>query len=181
MPTELDMPRPPALRNLQRGILLGIALVIMVTLSTLIAVRLLRGPRSPVLTRSDLEQAWETWQARGPSSYEIEISVTGIQAATYRVQIQDGQLVEASRNGTPLPSRPRHATWSVPGMFDTIRADLANQEAFQAGNTSKPQLSLRAEFDTRLGVPRRYQRMEQRSRASNSIVTWEVTKFEIDE
>lgn len=132
---------------------------------------------TPKLTRDRFEAAKLKWEQAAPKNYNIEIKVTGLQAATYNVQVRRGDVVSASRNGTPLPRRHGFATWSVPGMFSTIGHDVEQVQAIQDGS-AKPgasRLELRGEFDCKFGYPQHYYRYEWKTR---NEVSWDVTEFE---
>jgi hypothetical protein len=95
------------------------------------------------------------------------------------VSVRDGQVTAATRDGSPLTQRRTQDTWSVPGMFDTMRVDLENIEKRTQGkaDTSTPHVRARVEFDTRLGYPKRFVRIEETKRDGNFEVYWEVTKL----
>lgn len=154
----IELDRPPAgaesLARYQRGWLRIVAALGGILLGVLtIAVWKVRRP-IPDLTPEVYEQAMERWDSRGPSSYLVEIEVSGRQPATYRVVIQNGEAIEATRNGQPLKQRRTMTTWSVPGMFETISSDLENW-AKHASGTANPRDAkgrplLRSEFRVRL-------------------------------
>jgi hypothetical protein len=120
----------------------------------------------PELDRARFVEAQQQWQGHALNDYVIVTHVTGLQAATYQVDVRQGEVVEASRDDQPLADVRTWGTWSVPGMFTTIERDLANKSA---------DLHLRAEFDSQWGFPRRYLRLDWRS---GYEVTWNVTLFE---
>ena len=128
------------------------------------------------LTRADFAAAEQRWNTSRPASYDIEIEVTGRQAATYRVEVRGGVVRLATRNGDPLKQPRTMGTWSVPGMFGTIERDLiaVEQRAAGTGNLSSSRLHLRATFDSELGIPRSYLRLEL---ASQMQVTWKVSEL----
>ena len=129
----------------------------------------------PVLTDSAFDAARQRWQQNGPDHYNVVATVTGRQSATYRVEVRGGEVLQALRNGLPLRQRRTMGTWSVPGMFGTISADLESQHRIAAGTADRntPHVRLRAAFDRQLGYPIRYHRMEVRS-GGNYEVSWEV-------
>lgn len=153
--------------------LVAIALGIGATLLFYVVRQRLADP-TPELTEAAFDQAWQRWQAHEVKNYEIEIRVTGAQAATYRVVVEAGEATAAFRNGAPLGQRRTFETWSVPGMFSTIEADVAR--LFHPAKGSSPaRLTLRAQFDPDLGYPQHYQRIEW---GQSSEVTWDVVRFE---
>ncbi len=121
------------------------------------------------------DEAWQKWQAAGPSNYRISIKVEGRQPATYQVTVRDGRVEAATRNGNPLTQRRTIGTWSVPGMFDTIEYDV--RAISRDGDTSRAanqQLVVRAEFDSQLGIPLKYFRSDYETKTTT---TWEVIEF----
>jgi len=137
---------------------------------------------TPTLTPALFDAAHERWKAAAPPSYDIEVSVTGPQASTYRVEVRDGEPQAAWRNGQPLITRRTFGTWSVPGMFATMSRDV---EALQraAERDAQAPLILRAEFDSGYRYPAKYRRIDNGSRkGSDAIaVTWDVTEFRVIE
>lgn len=125
----------------------------------------------PTVTAERLTQARAVWSERGPSSYRVRVRVTGRQAAIYEVVVRDGEVAAASRNGQPLKSSRTLGTWSVPGMYTTIQLDL---DAIARGQP----VMIRAEFDERLGYPRRFHRLDTSGTTGNPEVYWEVDRLE---
>jgi hypothetical protein len=103
------------------------------------------------------------------------VEVTGSQPGAYRVLVADGEAQEAFRNGQPLQQHRTFETWSVPGMFSTIEADLTRQQGKASAGVSPARMTLRAEFDPEFGYPRKYRRIEW---GQGIEVHWEVEKFE---
>lgn len=131
----------------------------------------------PSLTPAQFAAAQQRWEEHGLANYDAEISVTGRQTAVYRVEVRDGEPRLAQRNGQPLKQRRTFDTWSVPGMFETMAADVDSVEKVAAGkaDASTVHLVLRAEFDPKLGYPVRYHRLEKRKQSADYEVTWRVT------
>jgi hypothetical protein len=148
----------------------------------LIVLRQVHYDPTPTLTPELFGQAHERWKALAPANYDVEVRVTGPQAAVYRVEVRDGQPQAAWRNDQPLNSRRTLGTWSVPGMFSTMSRDVdAVQRAASKG--SAPPLILRAQFDPQYSYPVRYRRIDNGSRkGSDAIaVTWDVIRFHVIE
>ena len=112
--------------------------------------------------------------------YRVEVRVTGRQAATYCVEVRGGQVQKATRNGQPLKQQRTMGTWSVPGMFHTIEKDLQNVELHASGRADQatPRPKLRCRFETKLGYPQQYYRIETSGRIYNAEVSWQVVSFE---
>ncbi len=174
--------------GVRRGSLRGFVLWTLAGLTlgaigSLAVLRITTRDPTPRLTPADFYAAFERWKASAPPDYDIEIEVTGPQAAVYRVTVRGGQPTAASRNGQPLNQRRTFGTWSVPGMFSTMARDVDVVERRAAGQ-AKPgevELILKAEFDPQYHFPLRYQRIEWGSRRGSDAVTvtWVVTRFQI--
>ncbi len=175
--------KPPraamVLRRFVAFMFLGLALGAMVVLFIM---RQANYDPTPTLTPQLFEAARERWKAAAPRNYDIEVRVTGPQAAVYRAEVRDGEPMAAWRNGQPLSSRRTFGTWSVVGMFATISRDIEALERAAAQGAQTP-LILRAEFDTQYSYPARYRRIDNGSRkGSDAIaVTWDVVEFRIVE
>jgi uncharacterized protein DUF6174 len=159
--------------------LIGVGLGVIVIL---LVVRQLQRDPTPSLTPELFYAAHERWQANPLSNYDLEVRVTGPQAAVYRATVRNGEPQAATRNGQALNSRRTFGTWSVPGMFNTISRDIEAMERAAANGTAPP-LILRAEFDSKYGYPAHYRRIDNGSRkGGDSIaVTWDVTEFRVVE
>jgi len=156
------------------GILFG--LIVMLTILTVSN----RG-RLTELTPARFYQAQQQWARTGPSSYDIRVVVSGRQAATYEVQVRDGTVIGAIRDGYPLTQQRTWATWSVPGMFGTMSSDVRHLEQHQNGTATAatPDVQLRAHFEPTYGYPQRYYRSESSRWQANQEVSWEVVSFRV--
>jgi hypothetical protein len=154
--------------------LLGSVLTVTVVLVVLAIVR--RDP-SPEVSRELIEGAATRWQQNGPSSYDIETVVQGRQQDVYRVSVRNGEAISLVHNGTPIKRPQGRDTWSVPGMFDTIRRDVETVERVESGQADKytPQLHLKADFEPKYGYPIRYRRTPK---SGGGEIVWNVTVFE---
>jgi len=158
--------------------LLGVASAI----AGLLAIVILQHKQTlPKLTPDRFFEAKVCWEENAPPSYNIQIAVTGRQAAVYYAEIRDGEVFAATRDGDMLSRRRTVDTWTVPGMFATIQSDVVNLEKHLAGTADRntPQVLLRGYFDEQTGVPLRYHRTELNKWGPNAEVMWEVTQFEI--
>jgi hypothetical protein len=133
----------------------------------------------PALTRHEWDESFRKWEAAGVRDYDIEIKVTGRQAATYAVQVRAGIPISAQRDGYALPQQRTWSTWTVEGMFETIGRDLESVEKHATGRAESgtPQLQLRGTFDPELGYPQRYLRTEMVKFGANPEVSWGVVRF----
>ncbi len=168
---------PATLRRFVAWTLVGLAIG---SAAALVILRQLYGDPTPPLTPAIFDAAHERWKAAAPPSYDIEVRVTGPQAATYRVEVRDGKPQAAFRNGQPLTTRRTFGTWSVPGMFGTMSRDV-DAIANAAAEHKQMPLILRAEFDAKYAYPARYRRIDNGSRkGGDSIaVAWDVTEFRV--
>lgn len=138
-----------------------------------------RQPRLPEVTAERLAEARQRWRAGGVADYDVEIAVTGRQAAVYAIEVRGGEVRAARRNGEALTGRRTLGTWSVPGMFDTLELDVESQARVAAGKAGpdSPWVDLRAEFEPRWGYPVRCQRVQWGGAGANPEVFWEVRRF----
>lgn len=159
------------------------AIAALVTLGVVAGATILkiRSHGMPPLDSRRLEQGWLLWKQSGPQSYDIEVQVAGRQGASYRVEVRQGEIARALRNGQPLKQPRTLGTWSVPGMFETIEIDLEQQERARRGIADRavPGLSLFAQLDAQFGFPRRYLRLEHAGMGTNPEVSWEVSEFTV--
>src|SRR4051794_13393256 len=65
----------------------------------LVALRQVHRDLTPTLTPQQFYAAHDAWKAHPLSDYDIEVRVTGPQAATYRVEVRDNEPQAAWRNG----------------------------------------------------------------------------------
>src|SRR3954453_3955314 len=91
-----------ALRRFVAWTVVGLAIGVA---AALVVLRELYGDPTPPLTTRIFEAAHERWKAAAPANYDIEVRVTGPQAATYRVEVRDGEPQAAWRNDKPLMTR----------------------------------------------------------------------------
>src|SRR5262245_36073700 len=132
--------------------LIGIGLGLV---AVLIVLRQVYRDPTPSLTPELFHAAHERWKVNPPPNYDIEIRVTGPQAAVYRVEVREGEARAAWRNDKALATRRTFGTWSVPGMFSTMSRDVEAVERAAARGAASP-LILRAAFNAEYGYPERY-------------------------
>lgn len=168
-PADSASPDRPATGSAQRTIRLvawvffgGLSVVV---IGIVTAIVLARGPGLPPLTRANFDAAQQRWRDYKLNTYRAQISVSGPQPAMYVVEVVQGEPTAAWRNGDPLKQPRTWATWSVPGMFDTIQSDLL---AIEQG---RPGLVVRCLFDADYGYPIKYQRIDTENR---SEVNWTI-------
>lgn len=149
-------------------------LVVALLIVTAVVLRVTYG--LPSLSGEELNAARALWEQAGPEDYDITILVSGRQAAEYRVEVRGGVAVQAWRNGQPLKQPRTFATWSVPGMFQTMQRDVDHMEG-SVPVRDVGRLKLFSRFDSALGYPTAYLRVE--SGVVNNDVSWRVTHFEM--
>ncbi len=155
---------------------------VLVALIGVLALVFLRTQQSfPPLTPENFYEAKARWVENESLNYNIEVAVTGRQAANYYAEVRGGEVVLATRDGELLTRRRTSDTWTVVGMFTTIQADVQHVERLRDGSAERdtPQVVLRGHFDAHNGVPHRYHRTELRRWGPNEEVMWEVTRFEL--
>ncbi len=155
-----------------------LALGFVATVIVLFVARLGQNGSYVALGPEVFQEAQARWDSQSVPDYDIEITVTGRQASRYRVEIRSGDPVAAFRDGQPLNQRRTWSTWTVPGMFGTVEADLNQLQRVARGEPGIPGLSVLVEFDGKYGFPKRYLRVESMRRAANPEVSWEVTLFQ---
>jgi uncharacterized protein DUF6174 len=175
-PTPATSPSP-FLRPFVLWTIIGGALGLLTMLVVVAATT--RDP-TPSLTPQRFDAARQRWKSAAPANYDIQVRVTGPQAAIYRVEVRGGEPHAAWRNEEPLTSHRTFGTWSVPGMFSTISRDLEAVERHAAGQ-ERQELLLRAAFHPQYGYPQHYRRIEWGSRrgSTSTTVAWDVTEFRV--
>jgi len=178
--TQSSYKRPDGLASLRRFVVWTLVGVAVGSTVMLLVLRQKYGDPTPPLSSAIFEVAHEHWKKTAPASYDIEVRVTGPQAATYRVEVRDSEPQAAWRNGQPLTTRRTFGTWSVPGMFSTMSRDVEAIERAAAAHKQQP-LILRAEFDPKYGYPMRYRRIDNGSRKGSDSITvaWDVVEFRV--
>ncbi len=176
-----EQPAPP--RALRRFLLWSLAGGAVGVVGTVLVLAIAGRDPTPRLTPEILAAARKRWDAVAPANYDVEVRVSGPQAATYRAEVRGGEARVAWRNGKPLASVRTFGTWSVPGMFSTIGRDIEAIERRAAGRAppGAPELILKAQFDPQYSFPQRYRRIEWGSRKGSTAVavTWEVVEFRV--
>jgi len=170
-------PRSSGLRY-ARWIIIALAAALGTFVLVIVVVGMRGGTMQP-LSGDNLDKALQKWEKQAPQNYDIEIQVSGRQASRYHVEVRGGEPLRATRNGEPLTQRRTWWTWTAPGMFETLRADVRNMDKFAAGEKGVPHLSVLVEFDSKYGFPRRYVRVESVKMGGNPEVSWQVTEFNV--
>ena len=126
------------------------------------------------LTEERFEAAFERWQKAEVESYNLDLVLAGRESATIHLEVRGGEPTEMTRDGR-RPSRRVWEYWTVPEQFEMIRRELTADPEAAFGVADRDQVILRAEFDTELGYPRKYEREVLGKDAS---IRWEIVAFE---
>jgi hypothetical protein len=142
-----------------RSILLGLLCAVVAIVGILAGLKLFLGERAPDLTQETLQAALEKWQAQGPASYDLDVEIGGAQPGVAHVEIHNGAVTVATRDGLPLDDWNKDE-WSIPSQFEMLEREFEFQEDPQTEMGAPPgaKLWLRCEFDPKLGYPRRFLR-----------------------
>ena len=132
--------------------------------------------RNRPLTAERIQTARALWERNGPADYRMDVRIGGGQEGEHHIEVRGGKVVSMETGGAPAPQHV-WKFWSVEGMFTFLETELANskrpQEAYGVPDASD--VVLRAAFDPRTGLPRRF----FRSVAGKSLeIDWEVRHFE---
>ncbi len=145
-----------------------------------IVLTLMNRETMPSVTADTLLQSSMRWDAEGPPSYDIEVMLKKHRVERHRVEVRDGEVVRYTLDDHEMTRRRAFDTWSVPGMFGTIEADVENIRLAETGKAKPhtPRLTLWGTFDQKYGIPRRYRRVQW---GANFEVSWEVVEFKVVE
>jgi hypothetical protein len=174
--TAASRPRRRSLRasDLVAGAAAG-GLITLLAIVGLVVVS--RRQATATLTAESMHAAQQRWQKNAPSDYQMEITVTGRQPSHYDIDVEEGIPTAVLRNGREI-ARRNWTYWTVPGLFDVIEHDMECAEDPTRGFGAQPgsTVVLRADFDPRLGYPRKFERLILGEPQLD--MTWEVTTFE---
>jgi hypothetical protein len=139
--------------------LLGLLCALLAIVGVLAGLRLFLAERTPELSQMALQAALERWQANGPESYDLDVQIGGVQPGVAHVEVRNGAVTVATRDGRPLDDWNRDE-WTIPSQFEMLEREFEFQEDPQSEMGAPPgaKLWLRCEFDPKLGYPRRFRR-----------------------
>jgi hypothetical protein len=139
--------------------LLGITCALVAIVVILAGLRYFLADRTPDLTQESLQTALEQWQAQGPVSYDLEVKIGGAQPGVAHVEVRDGTVIVATRDGRPLDAWNKDE-WTIPSQFEMLEREFEFQKDPQGEMGAPPgaKLWLRCKFDTKFGYPRRFHR-----------------------
>ena len=111
------------------------------------------------LTRERLDAAWQRWQQAAIDDYDITVRVRGSTQGVYQLEVRDGKVRKAWRNGQPFPSLRQAYPWTVEGLFTVVlEGDLERDQ----GSGTRP--FTKVTFDAEDGHPIRYVRDSDQQR-----------------
>ncbi len=147
------------------------AIVLMAAI--LLGMKLLIAEDMPLLTQERLQTGLEQWEARGPASYDLDVKISGAQPGIAHVEVRDGAVTSAMRDGLPLQEWNKDE-WSIPGQFEALERELEFAENPQEQMDAPPGAKVwqRCEFDPEYGYPRRFHRY---ATGGAPQVSWETT------
>lgn len=150
------------------GLLLGLAAA---------AVTLILWQRGDgdVLDEAGLERALVRWTKAGPADYDLVVVTGGARAARHEVEVRDERVVARKTDGRAAEERLL-GTWSVAGMFKTLKLELENRRraARTYGVSGPDDVVLHADFDAEYGYPRHFLRHVQGQKKS---IEWTIESF----
>jgi hypothetical protein len=128
---------------------------------------------SQLLTVEKIAEAEARWEQNGPASYDLKLEDRRSPDAhleVYDVKVRERKVVELRVNDheetlTALSPEQRRQ-WTVPGLFEQMRAHLAEEEQGKRRNFAT------ANFHPHLGYPVRYVR---RVRGTKERLEWRIT------
>jgi hypothetical protein len=160
-----------------RSIMIGAALGLVVAVAAVLAYMLLeRQPMAP-LAQAAYDAAVQRWERHAPAGYNLDVELTGNRPGKIHVEVRDGQAVHMTRDGVEPRQQRTWFYWTVPGMLDTIGQELemARDPAASFHSRGATQMVMWAEFDPKLGIPRKYDRVVL---GDDFEVHWRVVRFE---
>ncbi len=198
MTGETPQKRRPAARRQRRSlhVLAAVLGVLAATIILMVWSVFSSGERLPPISRQQFEAAKLKWRSVAIENYDIVVNVVGRQSAVYRVEVRDGEVATATRNGHALRQPRTWGSWTVDGMFGTMEIDFNNIERVASGDIDPftPRVSVFGRFDAQNGLPLRFRRVmsgfgqeqswarkvgEPNSSPANSLpeATWEIVSF----
>jgi hypothetical protein len=171
-------PTDAAARPGSRLLPMAVAVVVLLGLALggTLAVELFVVERLPELTVETLDAAEKLWDAKGPKSYDLDLTIEGAQPGLVHVEVRAGVTTAMQRDGLAPQQRRVWDVWAVPGMFETIERELelAADPQHEMDLSANTQVDLRAEFDPQSGYPARFHRIVF---GGGPEVYWKVTNF----
>lgn len=115
--------------------------------------------RTPILTRTKLEERWKQWRTLRVPSYTLTLTVERDKSAAekYEVYVRENEVESFSINGQ---QRPNNSSYSIDGLFAILDRELEITEGKdkQTGSTLRNAL-LKAVFDEKYAFPQNFKRI----------------------
>jgi Family of unknown function (DUF6174) len=184
---EPDAPRTPepdsrpvhskANRRRLAPLMLGVGAGCFLAFVVLLAILFWTRERTPRLTEEYLNAAMSRWDQHGPSSYDLELALTGNRPGKIQIEVRHGEVTRMIRDGVQPSQKRTWDYWSVPGQFDTIDQELemARDPAASFKSPTATQMIQWAVFDPKYGYPAKYDRVVL---GTDFEIHWKVTRFE---
>jgi hypothetical protein len=129
----------------------------------------------PLVTETDFEAALARWEKNGPTSYDVDVVLSGQQTGNIHVEVRRGQVTLMTRNHVKPDQRRTWDYWTIPSQFATIRQDFdAVRDPALLNQPPGTQVVIYANFDPKYGLARRYRRQVLGAHAD---IQWTVTRF----
>jgi hypothetical protein len=144
-----------------RAVVLGMGLGLAICVVAVVGYLLATAERKTPLTQEAYDAAVERWDQKGPADYDLDIELAGNRPGTIHVEVRQGQVTHMKRDGVEPRQERTWYYWSVPGQLDTIGQELemARDPADAFRNPAASQMLMWAEFDAKLGYPKKYDRV----------------------
>jgi len=133
-------------------------------------------PALPELTPDLLAGARARWQAAGPHSYDLDLTVEGTQLerAAIHLEVRADSVRKAVRDGIAMTGDT--SAYAVPGLFRTLEEELAlKAKPSEAGAPAGYQVYVQAAFDPERGYPQHYRRIVGGSNARVEVKVVRLT------
>jgi len=150
--------------------------VLFLVLSLVVWCVLFRSTLAPI-DREHFDQSWKRWRESNIQNYDLQLTTSSSEDHLYDLKVRDGAITSVALDGEARQSGRAFQAFTIDGMFEIIDRDLSNNEQIEAGNVQQGQavLSLRGEFDSENGYPKRFLRFDPASRTDAS---WQIEAFE---
>ena len=127
----------------------------------------------------DLTKAHNQWKQKGFQSYALTLEITGdrIETGLFEIEVNQGEIIKATRNGDNLATTDRFYT--IEGIFQFLGNELElgkePERYFGAGPGAR--IYMRAHFDPELGYPTRYLRAVTDTKHNITVEVKELKKL----